>query len=59
MDMEQFGSERLCRWADECMTDGISAQEATESLMKAVSDFTGNIDQNDDITIMTVAFNPS
>jgi len=48
---ELFGEERLLRYV--CESDG-SSQEFLDGLMSTVKKFTGNCEQNDDITMMSI-----
>ncbi|MBP5218130.1 MAG: SpoIIE family protein phosphatase [Bacteroidales bacterium] len=52
---ELFGSERLLAWASEFGKDG-SAKELAVSLLDTIKAYTGDIDQNDDITVMTMIY---
>lgn len=54
-DKNLFGDERLLVWANNA-TSYHGAQEACEGLLAEVKKFTGDIEQNDDITIMTIKY---
>lgn len=54
-DFSQFGEERILTFASEVST-GADSRTVTESLLENVKNFTGDNDQNDDITIMTIKF---
>ena len=56
-DKEQYGEERLLQWAEQKASKAIDAKDATQSLLNSVKDFTGDNEQNDDITIMTINYN--
>ena len=53
--LELFGSDRLIGWASSsalvCSAEGLAG-----SLLDAVKEYTGDIEQNDDITVMTVIY---
>lgn len=52
-DKSQYGEERLLKWAAANSGCG-SACDACNCLMENVREFTGDNEQNDDITIMTI-----
>lgn len=49
---EMFGQERLIELAPELA--GLTAEQAVETIHKAVSDFAGKAKQHDDITVMVI-----
>ena len=53
--LELFGSDRLIGWASS-LALGCSAEGLAGSLLDAVKEYTGDIEQNDDITVMTVIY---
>ncbi|MBQ2151631.1 MAG: SpoIIE family protein phosphatase, partial [Bacteroidales bacterium] len=53
--LELFGSDRLIGWASSSAL-GCSAEGLAGSLLDAVKEYTGDIEQNDDITVMTVIY---
>ena len=53
-DKAQYGEERLLKWAKASIDTCRSAEEACQSLMDSVHEFTAGNAQNDDITIMTI-----
>ena len=53
--LELFGSDRLIGWASS-VDPGCSAEGLAGSLLDAVKEYTGDIEQNDDITVMTVIY---
>lgn len=55
-DKNQYGNARLLEWAGNAYGYA-NAREACEGLLQSVQDFTGNAQQNDDITIMTLKIN--
>ncbi len=52
---ELFGSERLLAWASAAGKD-CSAKDLAGSLLDTIKAYTGDIDQNDDITVMTLIY---
>ncbi|MCQ2075238.1 MAG: SpoIIE family protein phosphatase [Bacteroidaceae bacterium] len=52
-DKSQYGEQRLLKWASEIPFDS-DAADIEESLLKSVRNFTGDNEQNDDITIMAI-----
>lgn len=52
-DKSQYGEQRLLKWASEIPIDS-DAANISESLLKSVRNFTGDNEQNDDITIMAI-----
>ncbi len=54
-DKSQFGEKRLLEWAAGCGC--ASAGDACSSLLESVRQFTGDNEQNDDITIMAIQLN--
>lgn len=53
VDKEQYGEERLLHFCESLPTDTPS-EVFTDALVKSIKNFTGENDQNDDITIMSV-----
>ena len=53
-DKAQYGEDRLLKWANASIETCKSAEEACQSLMDSVHEFTEGNAQNDDITIMTI-----
>ena len=53
--LELFGSDRLVGWAS-TVDPGCSAEGLAGSLLDTVKAYTGDIEQNDDITVMTVIY---
>lgn len=53
-DKEQYGEERLLEWCRRAVKESHHIQDAAECLFADVQKFTGNADQNDDITILTI-----
>lgn len=54
-DKNLFGEERLLQWASKPEAFE-TAQTACDDLLKTVREFTGPVDQNDDITIMIIKY---
>lgn len=55
-DKEQFGEERLLKWAEQTANKTNDTSEATQNLLDTVKQFTEGNEQNDDITIMTINY---
>ena len=57
-DKKQFGEDRLLEWAASLSPDA-SAKAAVIDLYARVKRFTDGADQNDDITLLSVLWNPA
>lgn len=53
VDFSQYGEGRILDFASS-LTGDMASSAVTESLMASVREFTGNNEQNDDITVLTV-----
>ncbi|MBQ1606832.1 MAG: serine/threonine-protein phosphatase, partial [Bacteroidales bacterium] len=53
-DKEQFGEERLLQLASRTDFRNLSSEEMVSTVHKAVTDFAGGNEQNDDITIFAI-----
>lgn len=58
-DHSQYGDDRLLAFANnQALRDsGVSARQIAEQLYASVKQFTGDIPQNDDITILSIQYN--
>lgn len=60
-DIQQFGNERLLKWAFEIakLGESVKDKEVVESLYQAVKTFANDTPQNDDIAIMSLKYDPN
>ena len=59
IDHGQFGEERVLDIARKMCAEGpVSPQQLIKQMVKAVHNFVGEAEQSDDLTMMTIQYNP-